>query len=375
MIIRPVETEADEALFIDFPHRLYAGTPNWVPPLKMAERGLFDANVNPALSFCDVCRWVALDDNGDCVGRIAAIVNHLWNKKTGKASGRISRFEVVDNINVSHALLSAAEQWLRQQGMKFAVGPLGFSNLDQQGFTVAGFEHMAAMGSSLTMPYYPELIEAAGYEPLQDWNEYRIDVPAHMPRKVRMVAAAARKHFGLEVITYANHEDLWAHSAVIMDIFDESFERLFGTYPFTHELKEYYARRYFSVIDPTLVIAVRDTRVNKGRLLGFLLTAPSITSFLKECDGEWHDGAEANLAHAMANAKEGEVLLAAVLPEARRRGAFAIMLEALLKKLNARGIAKMESTAILDDNDPASSIAKMFAHVRHKQKRCYYKVL
>ncbi len=372
--IRTVETEEEALLFTDLPYRLYRGNEQWVPPLRKAERRLFDPAYNPALEFCDVNRWIALREDGTCCGRVAAIVNHRWNKKTGDKIGRISRFECENDVEVAHELFKVAEKWLHTQGMDAAAGPLGFSNLDQQGVTIKGYDRTAALGSSLTMPYYVNLFEGEGYEPMQDWYEYRLTVPWTVPPKVKLIAAAARERFGLKLRTFSSSDELKKAAPELMNLFDRSFEPLFGTYPFTDAMKKYYMDQYLDVLDHRLVMAVVDARDN-DRPVGFMIAMPSIVKSMRSAWGDIGLIDAAKVWLSMRHASEVEILLAAIVPEARRRGAFSLISEALMERFAERGIRYIETTAILSNNDRASTIVKEFVHERHKQKRCYLKNL
>lgn len=372
--IRTVETNADADIFTDLPYRLYRTCEQWVPPVRKSEANLFVEGKNPALSFCDVRRWIVLDSDDVCVGRVAAIVNREWNAKTGEKIGRISRFECIDNAAVARLLLGVAEDWLREKGMQKAAGPLGFSNLDQQGLTTLGFDKIAALGSNLTMDYYRRLFEAEGYEPMQTWDEFRITVPFAVPPKVTSVAKAARVKYGLRLKTFSSLDELRQLADSLMTVFNRSFEPLFGTYPFSDEMKRHYVDRFMDFLDHRLVVAALDDRAG-GVPVGFIVCMPSVVRQMRDAWGDIGLFDAAKLWLAMRRSKEAEVLLAAVLPEARMRGAFALMMECLIDRMAERGIRYVETTAILTNNDRASSTVKEFTHERHKQKMCLGKRL
>ena len=367
-----VTTSQDAESFINLPYVLYRGDAHWVPPIRKAERRLFDPAQNPAYRFCEVSRWVALDDDGKCRGRVAAIVNHRWNDKTGSKTGRISRFEAEDDPVLAHCLLQAAELWLRARGMEYAAGPLGFSNLDQQGLTVMGFDRMAALGSSLTKPYYVEMFRHEGYEPLQDWNEYRLTVPFTVPPKVKAITDAARGRFGLRLRTFSSLDEVKKAAPALMSLFDKNFEPLFGTYPFDEEMKQYYTSMFLDILDHRLVVAVNDEQAG-GKPVGFIVAMPSVVKPLRRAWGDIGLMDATGVWMAMRRATEAEILLAAVSPEARMRGAFSLLIECLIERMSARGIRHVETTAILSNNDRAASIVKEFTHERHKQKMCFIK--
>ena len=106
-----------------------------------------------------------------------------------------------------------------------------------------------------------------------------------------------------------------------------------------------------------------------------MIAIPSVNKALRKAKGSLGFLDLCNIWFQRRNPTEAEILLAAVRPEARRRGAFSLLIETMLGGFRSRGITSVETTAILEGNDRASSIIKNFEHERHKQKRCYIKAL
>lgn len=360
--------------FNELPGRLYKYDRCWVPYVTPGDEVMFDRERNPAMQLSTVERWVALRD-GQCVGRVAAIISRRWIEKIGENVGRFSRLECVDDQEVCHALLHAAEAWLAEHGMTAVVGPLGFNNLDQQGFTVEGFERLAALGSNLTKPYYPRLIEAEGYQPKQDWVEYRLDVPPEVPRRVEEVAAIAENRHAAKLIDITTVGALRKVAPEIVYLFGTAFEPLFGTYPFTEQMKEFYIEGYIGLLDPNLVVAVREDGSVYSRLIGFIVGMPSVSHALAASKNSWAPLRKLRLWGESHRPREIEILLAAVDPAHRKQGTMGLMIRELLRKCNERGIKHIETTAILCDNEEARDIVEVLPHEQHKRKRCYIKSL
>ena len=77
---------------------------------------------------------------GEPVGRITAQIDQLHLERYHDATGHFGFIEAIDDQEVFAALLKAAEGWLRDQGMKRAIGPVSFSLWDQPGLLVDGFD-------------------------------------------------------------------------------------------------------------------------------------------------------------------------------------------------------------------------------------------
>ena len=67
--------------FVRLTERLYAGCPYYVPDMDTDIRDTFDPRKNAGLDFSEIQPFIAYDENGNVVGRIAGIVNHRANEK------------------------------------------------------------------------------------------------------------------------------------------------------------------------------------------------------------------------------------------------------------------------------------------------------
>lgn len=159
--IKEVVSSGDYKQFVNFPFELYKGNKYWIPPLKKDELQTLKPETNPAYAFCKAKLWTAWKDNR-CVGRILAIINENYNKKIQRKMGRFSRVEFVDDTEVSKKLFEVAENWLKEEGMEAVHGPLGFTNIDNQGLLIDGFDYLPSQASVMHFPYYQKHIEGPG---------------------------------------------------------------------------------------------------------------------------------------------------------------------------------------------------------------------
>ena len=231
------------------------------------------------------------------------------------------------------------------------MGPLGFCNLDQQGLTIKGFDLRAAVGSSLTKPYYPALWEESGYAPLQDWYEYRLNVPSVMPERLAKLAQASQTRFNLKVVVPKSRVEMQVLGRDIMELFDTVFAPLFGTFPLGEEMHEFYIKNYLSMLKPNYVVAVREGDEVNGRLVGFLVTMPSVAKALIHNKGKKNIMSWLRLFNAYRNPQEMEILLAGVATSHRHQGVMPTMMHKILKRAISDGIKAIETTAILDGNE------------------------
>jgi hypothetical protein len=70
------------------------------------------------------------------------------------------------------SLLAAAAQWLGDRGAETMIGPLSWTAADEAGVLVAGSDEPAATGRPWNPPWYGDLLETSGLEPVEDRSSY-----------------------------------------------------------------------------------------------------------------------------------------------------------------------------------------------------------
>ena len=214
--------------FVHLPRRLYAGNPCYVPDLESDIRETFDPQKNAALEFSDIQAFMAYDEAGTPVGRIAGIINHRANEKWHTRNVRFGFIEFVDDLAVPAALLRAVEDWGRSRGMDTVVGPMGIFDFDKEGMLVEDFDQL---GSSITIynpPYYPRHLEALGYVKEVDWVQARIEVPAEVPARYARTAALAQEMYGLRVRKISVKEMLNGYGRKVFQLLNQAYAPLYG---------------------------------------------------------------------------------------------------------------------------------------------------
>ena len=96
--------------FIDFPNKMYKNVDAYVPFMFSDEMATFTKKTNPAYEFCETKLFLAYRDK-KIVGRIAGLINHAANKKWGTNALRFTRFDFIDDYEVSSALFNKVVEW------------------------------------------------------------------------------------------------------------------------------------------------------------------------------------------------------------------------------------------------------------------------
>lgn len=356
--------------FAKLPFLIYKNNPYWVPYIISDEIKAVSKKTNPAYSFCDAAFWLAYKGS-ECVGRIGAIINRLYNEKVGESVGRFSRAEFRDDAEVSRALFATAENWLKERGMTKILGPLGFNNLDNQGMLVEGFDYIAAVGSVYHMPYYHKHLEALGYDKEIDWIEFRLKI-GDIPEKALRLNEVIQKRFGVRVKSFTSKKEMQPYTAQIFSLLNDSFEELPFVSPFPPDLIEFYAKKYSKLLVPRFVKVITN---EENKLVAFIVSLPTISRALQKAQGKLFPFGFIHIMQALKNPAEFELLLTGINPRLQGQGLSALLITELQKEMLKTKALWVETTGIFETNNKAIEHWKNYEHLQHKRKRCFRKEL
>ncbi len=370
MQIQEVTTKAQQKAFAKLPFVLYKGNPNWVPPIIKDEIA-FISPTHPALAFCEAKFWVVTDEKGKTVGRIGAIVNHAYNKKMKDKIGRFAKLEFIDSKEVYDLLMQTATTWLKSQGMTTLLGPLGYTNLDNQGLLIEGFEYLASIASVYHLPYYQAYIENDGFEKDNDWIEFHLKLSDRVVNKAKRGAALIQKRFGFQVKHFKSNEEIKPYVKAIFNILNQSFDRLYYVSPFNDALIEEYTKKYFNILNPKFVKLV----LREGQVIGFAIAVPSLSKAMQKANGKLFP---LGFTHVLKAIKKNDLLdffLTGVLPKYEHAGVPVMLFDAIHDEMLVAGIKDMETTGVFEDNHHVITNWKNYEPIQHKRRRCYVKKL
>ena len=183
VVIKTVASKEDLKIFVKFPLQLYKDCPYYVPNLFADEMATLDPQRN-AMGKYSLTRLFLAYKDGRVAGRIAAIINEIANRDWNHAEVRFGWMDFIDDKEVSKALVDAVIAFGKENGMTTVAGPLGFTDFDNEGCVVEGFDDISSFMLKYNYPYYGAHFEALGMEKINDWLEYRIYVPDQVPEKV-----------------------------------------------------------------------------------------------------------------------------------------------------------------------------------------------
>jgi hypothetical protein len=378
--VEPVRTKAEKKAFIELQYRLNADDPNWVPPLRDEVNGLLTPGKNPWFEHAEAELFLARrpDPAGGSrvVGRISAQIDRLVLEHMGAGTGQWGMLEAEDE-EAWHALIAAAEAWLRRKGMTRSLGPFSLGIWDEPGLLVQGFDHppMVMMGHNRAV--YEGWVEAAGYKGVKDLATYDLDVGSGLPPIVARIVASGMKNPRIRV-RKVDVSRFDVEARIILDILNDAWSTNWGFIPLTDSEIAFVGKKLKPIIFADLVrVAELD-----GRPVAFLIALPNLNLVLKKLGGRLFPFGWIRLL-SWLRAKhfpEVRVPLMGVVKElqsSRMASQLAFMLIEMTRVDAARkfGLGRSELGWVLEDNQGMKAVAEAIESKVNRVYRIYERAL
>jgi GNAT superfamily N-acetyltransferase len=368
--IKEVLTSKDLKKWVRFPNKLYHDNENFVPFLENDEIETFSFDKNPAYAFCETKLFLAYKD-GEIVGRIAALINRAYNEKWNKNAVRFTRFDFIDDYEVSEALFSAVVEYGKSKGLTSAMGPIGFTDMDHEGMLVEGFDEFNMSITFYNHPYYLEHMERLGLKKDIDWIEYKISVPSEINPMLERISKHLIETRGFKIVTYTDRKILHDDALEAFRVIDIASSKLYGTVPLTSEIIANAVNAYIPLVNLDYIAAVKNF---EGDIIAFGVMVPSIARALKKSNGKLLPLGIVRMLHALRGKNDTlEMYFVATSPEYQMQGVPALLITTLLEKLIKNGVKYCETGPMLETNAAVHSLWKPFEKRQHKRRRCYIK--
>jgi len=370
IITKEVINKNDLKKWVDFPNKLYKKTSAYVPFLMNDEIDTFTKDKNPAYAFCETKLFLAYKDN-KIVGRIGALVNYAANNKWGTNAIRFTRFDFIDDYEVSKSLFDEVIKWGKEKGLTTVMGPIGFTDMDHEGMLVDGYNELNMSITFYNHPYYLTHMEKLGLVKDIDWVEYKLKVPKEIDTKLSKMSDFLQKRNGYKLVTYSGRKVLKNEAFEAFKVIDEAFAKLYGTVPLTDEVITKAINDNVPIMNLKYICSVKD---KDGKIVGFAVLVPSIAKALKKSNGRLLPFGIFRMLKALKGKNDTlEMFFIAVKPEHQKKGLPAIIMHQMLKMCIENGVKYCETGPELEVNEDVQSLWKGFDVRQHKRRRCFKK--
>ena len=367
VVIKEVTTKKDLKKFIQFPNQLYKGNKYYVPDLISGELDNFNPKKNPAYAFCETKLFLAYIDN-KIVGRIGGLISHKYNEKVNKKLIRFTRFDFIDDIEVSQALINKVEEWGKSRGLTAMMGPIGFTDIDQQGMLIEGFEEHDLSITLYNYEYYPKHLEKLGFVKDADWVEFQIFMPEKLDERIDRISEMVKNRYKFKRVYFKNNKEIYPYAYEALNVINDAFAGLYGQVAMTDEIIGKAVKEYIPIVNKDFVIVITN---NEGKVIGFGLLVPSLAEAFKKSKGKLFPFGIFKILKALKNPKILEMYFIAVLPEYQKMGVNAIIMAEAVKEGIKHNVKFAETGPELDYNENVIDQWKSFPHRQHRRRRSW----
>ena len=370
--VKEVVSRADLMRFVHFPNEMYKDNPYYVPTLESGDRDVLNPKKNHAFEFCEGRYWLALDEAGRIVGRIAGIINHQYNQKMGVDFARFGFMDFVDDNAVVDVLFDTVEAWAREKGMKVMNGPLGFLEFDAAGVLVAGFDELPTAYGKYNFPYYEPQLLRRGYKKDTDWVEYQIlmpdDIEDWFNRPAKLVAA----RYHLHQADISTKKKMVSYFPQCARVLNETYRDIHGFSELSEGQIDDLIKQFVPNLNTDFVSIILD---ESDKVVAFGISIPSLSKAMQKCHGKLFPFGFRHILHALKHNDTVDLLLIGISDQYKNKGLNAMIFDRVSHAIHGYGIKYLESTRELEDNNSVQNMWNRFENRLHKRARCYIKDL
>lgn len=369
MFIRPVETSRELGEFIDFPYRLHADNPNWVPPLiSIQKKRILNERSNPFFSHAKVKHFLAYKNN-KVSGRISAIIDDNYNSFHGSRTGFFGFFECIDCQDTANRIFSTVIDYLKGHEMDTLMGPINLSTNNECGLLIKGHDLPPVIMMTYHPRYYHDLISNSGFSKAMDIYAYLLtkdDVGENIKKLCEYVTIPEEYTFRT-----IRKKHLKSEIALIKDIYNSAWEDNWGFVPLTSSEFDYLAEDLKHIVDEDLVFIVE-----KGKeTVGFSLALPDINQILINMRGRLLPFGFLKVLFNKRKVNTIRVITMGVKKEHRKTGIAPKFYLKTIENALRKGYTRAECSWVLENNRAMNRDLRVLGANKYKTYRIFHKPL
>jgi len=363
MILEKVETKKQVKEFVNFPLKLYKKCPYYVPQFYGDELKAFDLNNRDTEKYY-LEAFLVKNDNGNVLGRVAAVVHKQYNNLYNAKTVRFTRIDFVNDINVVKMLMSAVENFAKEQKMDKIIGPMGMIDQDREGLLTDGFDLISTFALNYNYNYYFDLLKQCGYKVDAEWDEWQITPDSLDENRFKRMNEVVLKRYKLHLLTKGSTKSIInEYKYKIFDLINETYGHLYGYVPVTHADVDRLVKSFSIALKKDYLCIVLN---EQNEVVAFGLTMPSIAKAVNEGNGKMNLKGIVKLLNAINHPQVMELLLIGVKDEYKHSGLPFVIFNSIMAIAKKKKLKYAETNAQLKSNN---EIHKLFEHFNPKKVR------
>lgn len=365
-----VTSKQEKKTFVEFPYTHYKNDQYWVAPLLIEQKKLLDPDKNPFYKNAEIVLFnVSFNDKH--AGRIAAIIDHRYNKFHNTKTGFFGFFECIDQQSTADLLLKVAEDWLREKGMNTVMGPSNPSMMDELGVLVEGFNKYPTIMMPYHKNYYDKIIRSAGYKKEMDLLAYLVTQDSVDHDRANRAIDVVKKRLPGISIRKINLRKIKDEVKIIREIFNSAWSKNWGFIPLSSEEFNKLASDLKSIVDNDFAhIAEID-----GEPVAFSIALPDYNQIFRNMNGRLFPTGLFKLLWYRKKIDKVRTALMGVIPEYQGRGIDVLLHREAINSGLKKGIYSSEVGWILESNIHMIRVAEKMGAAIDKRYRIYSKNL
>lgn len=355
--------------FIAFPYRLHRRHPQWIAPLLLEQKKIFNPAKNKFLQHCAYALFLLLEGK-QVIGRIAAFINQVANEYRQEQIGFFGHYECINDPDAALLLLKKAEDWLRVREMHMMRGPWNFVSQDF-GLIIEGYDVAPTVLSSWNPPYYNEQLLQFGLHKAKDMLVYHCDISRGYiipPRFINFTERIAERY--RIRIRPLDMKNLIRDARIIVRLTNISLSRNWGFYPIAEEEAEDIAADLKAIVHPEAVLIAEID----DKPIGYILAIPDVNHLLKKSHGRLGPITLLRLLSGIKSLNRYRIWAMGIVPEYQKKGISILLFKRLNEVLAPRQVY-VEANWVLEDNALMNNALRQLQFDLVKRYRVYEKEL
>ena len=345
--------------FFQVPFHAYPADSPYVSPLKSDLLRSLNPERNPLFGAegRGKRRVITAHRDGRPVGRIVAHTHGASNELYREQRACFGYFDCVDDLEVSHALLGAAERFARDEGCSVIAGNFNLTAMQQMGVVTEGFEAAPYSDMVWNPPHIPRLLERYGFDSYFPARTYEFDLRAFDPET--LLKPRIRERLDDTTLKWEQLEsrDFAAALDKIRIILNDGFQHNPMFVALTAPEILFQAKDLAHVLDPAITALVHDERGPAG----VVLSMPDLNPMFRAMGSRLGISAPWHFMRDRMTRKRAVIVLASVAQRQQNNGLNGAMLYRVTRAMQRRGYESVGITWVADQNG---------ASVRQTERLC-----
>ncbi len=354
--------------FIDFPHDLYEGDPNYVPEIFIGQKDLLNKKKHPFFKHSKLDLFLAYK-NKKIVGRIAAIRNNNHIKFTGKHEGFFGFFEAINDYEVAKLLFDTAIDWLKKEGLTNVIGPTSFSTNEIFGWHLDAYNIPPMVSMAYNKDYYPGFADKYGFTKKTDHFAYYM-TDKTVSQKALKVCDAIEARLKTKGITIrsVNMKKFTEEAEKSHYVYNSAWDKNAGFVPMSYDEFMHLCKEMKMIMDPELCYIAE----HEGKFIGFSFSFPDINQVLKDVKrGRLLPFGIFKLLFNRGKINKFRVVVLGVIEGYRKLGIEACFFARTINYAQKNNMIAAEASLILENNEMMNQALKNINAEIYKTYRLY----